>query len=290
MITIFFIMTDSAKPRSLPGLSLVSALLTTLLSLGGQAAAQEEEGLFTQKEVEAEARRYIEEKSRPNQGVFLFQDPVENKAIPLLFDRVRLVRSISGYGYFAAIDFHEKGSEPPKPYELDFWYKPRAKKLLLMDIRVHKVPQKEGSGWVLVSRLPVPWWWLPVSEHPGHTEFKRAWEVKAAIHEYLADKIRDGGGVLRIKDDKTGQEIPLEFVEIHNPVRRIPDKDYFACTDFREKGSPEKYYDIDFWLAEKNGRLVVDQVKIHKVPQQEDGHWIQVERYSFEADKPIVVP
>ncbi|WP_018289962.1 hypothetical protein [Verrucomicrobium sp. 3C] len=283
-------MTATARPRSVLGLSLTSALLTAFFSFGGQATAQAEEELFTRKEVETEVRRHIEEKSQANQGVFLFPDPVENQTIPLLFDRVRLVRSISGYGYFAAVEFHEKGFAPPKPYELDFWYKPRAKKLVLMDIRIHKVPQKEGDGWVLVSRLPVPWWWLPVSEHPGHTEYKRAWEVKAAIHEYLADKIREGGGIFRIQDEKTGQEIPLEFVEIHNPVRRIPDKDYFACTDFRERGEPEKIYDIDFWLAERNGKLVVDQVKIHKAPEMEDGHWIQVERYSFDADKPIVVP
>ncbi len=283
-------MTLSEKRRYLLRLSLTSAFLGALLLWGGRASAQEEEEVFTQKEVQAEARSYIDQKSRENQGVFLFPDPLDNRAIPLLFDQIRLVRSISGYGYFAAVDFHEKGFEPPKPYELDFWFKPREKKLLLMDIRIHKVPRKEGSGWVLVSRLPVPWWWLPVSEHPGHTEYKRAWEVKAAIHEYLADKIREGGGVLRIRDEKTGQEIPLEFVEIHNPVRRIPDKDYFACTDFREKGEPEKIYDIDFWLAEKNGRLVVDQVKIHKAPEKEDGRWIQVERYSFESEKPVVVP
>ncbi|QSR85779.1 hypothetical protein MacB4_04030 [Methylacidimicrobium sp. B4] len=283
-------MTAAAKPLSLLSLSLISLLLGILLSFGGRATAQEEEELFTQKEVETEARRYIDQKSQEHQGVFLFQDPVENQAIPLLFDRIRLVRTIAGYGYFAAVDFREKGFEPPKPYELDFWFKPRGKKLILMDIRIHKVPRKEGSEWVLVSRLPVPWWWLPVSEHPGHTEYKRAWEVKAAIHEYLADKIREGGGVLRIKDEKTGEEIPLEFVEIHNPVRRIPDKDYFACTDFREKGEPEKIYDIDFWLAEKDGKLVVDQVKIHKAPEKEDGRWIQVERYSFEADKPVIVP
>ncbi|CAB4243196.1 conserved protein of unknown function [Methylacidimicrobium sp. AP8] len=271
-------------------ISLTSVFLGVFLSFAGRAAAQGEEEVFTHKEVEAEARQYIEDKSREHQGVFLFPDPVENRSIPLLFDRIRLVRTIAGYGYFAAVDFHEKGFDPPKPYELDFWFKPRGKKLVLMDIRIHKIPRKEGNGWTLVSRLPVPWWWLPVSEHPGQTEYKRAWEVKAAIHEYIADKIREGGGVLRIRDEKTGQEIPLEFVEIHNPVRRIPDKDYFACTDFREKGEPEKIYDIDFWLAEKDGKLVVDQVKIHKAPEKEDGRWIQVERYSFEADKPTIVP
>ncbi len=32
-----------------------------------------------------------------------------------------------------------------------------------------------------------------------------------------------------------------------------------------------EYYDIDFWVNQKSGKLQVDNVKIHKVPVQEDG-------------------
>src|SRR6478672_2987901 len=59
--------------------------------------------------------------------------------------------------------------------------------------------------------------------------------------------------------------------------------EYFACTDFRKPGSKDEYYDIDFWVNQKTGKLQVDNVKIHKVPVQEDGIWTQVPRYTFEG-------
>ena len=84
-------------------------------------------------------------------------------------------------------------------------------------------------------------------------------------------------------DEKTGEKIPLEFVEMHQPVRYLKkDGHYFACTDFRRAGSKDEYYDVDFWVDEKTGRLKVTDAKIHKVPINEDGIWIQVPRYTFE--------
>ena len=78
--------------------------------------------------------------------------------------------------------------------------------------------------------------------------------------------------------------MPLEFVEIHQPVRHLKkDGEYFVCTDFRKPGSQDEYYDIDFWVNQKTGKLEVDNVKIHKVPVQEDGVWTQVPRYTFEG-------
>ena len=54
--------------------------------------------------------------------------------------------------------------------------------------------------------------------------------------------------------------------------------EYFVCTDFRSE-----YYDIDFWVNQKTGKLEVDDVKVHKVQLQEDGVWTQVPRYTFEG-------
>jgi hypothetical protein len=48
-------------------------------------------------------------------------------------------------------------------------------------------------------------------------------------------------------------------------------------------GSKDEYYDIDFWVNHKTGKLEVDNVKVHKVPVQEDGVWTQVPRYTFEG-------
>ncbi len=76
----------------------------------------------------------------------------------------------------------------------------------------------------------------------------------------------------------------MQFVEIHQPVRHLKNEGkYFVCTDFRKPGSKDEYYDIDFWVNQKSGKLEVDNVKIHKVPVQEDGIWTQQPRYTFEG-------
>jgi hypothetical protein len=152
-----------------------------------------------------------------------------------------------------------------------------------MDIRVQKGPKQEGDSWVMITRSPQAWWWLPAGEHPGDMEVTRAWQVMSAIHGYIATH-KDKDGNLPIKDDKTGETLPLEFVEIHQPVRHLKKEgEYFACTDFRKPGSQDEYYDIDFWVNQKTGKLQVDNVKVHKVPVQEDGVWTQVPRYTFDG-------
>ena len=66
-------------------------------------------------------------------------------------------------------------------------------------------------------------------------------------------------------------------------MRRLKkDGEYFLCTDFRKPGSKDEYYDIDFWVDDKSGKLEVKDVKMHKVPVQEDGIWTQETRYKFE--------
>ena len=103
----------------------------------------------------------------------------------------------------------------------------------------------------MITRMPVAWWWLPVQEHPGDMEVRRAWHVMSAIHNYIAEN-KDENGDLVVKDDKTGDAMPLEFVEMHQPVRHMKkDGQYFACTDFRKPGSTDEYYDIDFWVDER---------------------------------------
>ena len=98
-------------------------------------------------------------------------------------------------------------------------------------------------------------------EHPGDMEVTRAWQVMSAIHGYIATH-KDKDGNLEIKDDKTGETLPLEFVEIHQPVRHLKKEgEYFACTDFRKPGSQDEYYDIDFWVNQKTGKLEDAQMK-----------------------------
>ena len=83
----------------------------------------------------------------------------------------------------------------------------------------------------------------------------------------------------------------MDFIGIHQPVRKLKeDGRYFACTDFRKGGSKEEYYDIDFWLDEKSGKITVGSVRVHKVPQLEDGNFVQIPRYNFDPKTFDVVP
>src|SRR6478672_9074226 len=220
--------------------------------------------------------------ARTKDNAFVFRDPKLNADLHLIFDQIKNVRGMHGYGWFPNVIFHDK-DEPKKQYAIDFWFKPEGQDLKLMDIRVQKGPKQEGDSWVMITRSPQAWWWLPAGEHPGDMEVTRAWQVMSAIHAYIATH-KDKDGNLEIKDDKTGETLPLEFVEIHQPVRHLKKEgEYFACTDFRKPGSQDEYYDIDFWVNEKTGKLQVDNVKVHKVPVQEDGVWTQVPRYTFDG-------
>ena len=245
-----------------------------------QAAVTKSAKEFTEEDVDKRVDEVIAQRSKD--GAFIFHDPKLDADLNLVFEKVKIVRGMEGYGWFANTIFHDK-DEPKKQYAIDFWFKPDGDQLTLMDIRVQKGPKQEGDGYVMITRSPVAWWWLPVQEHPGDMEVTRAWQVMGAIHKYIATH-KDDKGALEIKDDKTGETVPLDFVEIHQPVRHLKKEgEYFVCTDFRKPGSTDEYYDIDFWVNQKTGKLEVDNVKVHKVPVQEDGIWTQVPRYTFEG-------
>ena len=246
------------------------------LLVASSGGADEE---LSQQDASSAVHAYIDAKVRQD-GSFRYKDQQADALLELDLDGIRLVRRIHGYGFFVSADFHAKG-EPAKPYDLDFWLK--EDKPEIVDVRIHKAPKREGEAWKLVTRNPVPWWWIPATEHPGETEEKKSWQVESAVNEYVATKAKDG--VLVLKDDKTGEQRTLDFVEIHRPLRRIEGGSYFACSDFREHGSTDKFYDIDFWLTEKDGELAVTEARIHKEPKNEDGVWVQVPRYNFEKEK-----
>jgi len=219
---------------------------------------------------------------RSKDGTFVFHDPKLDADLNLVYEQIKIVRGMEVYGWFANVIFHDK-DESKKQYAIDFWFKPEGDQLKLMDIRVQKGPKQEGDGWIMVTRMPVAWWWLPVSEHPGDAEITRGWQVMSAIHNYIATH-KDEQGNLGVKDEKTGGTVPLQFVEIHQPVRHLKkDGQFFVCTDFRKPGSKDEYYDIDFWVEQKSGKLEVKDVKMHKVPVQEDGIWTQVPLYTFDG-------
>lgn len=113
-------------------------------------------------------------------------------------------------------------------------------------------------------------------------------DIKAAMFKHIERNI-DEDDIFRIRDEKTNEILELEFVKIHNPVRQISDRIYFACTDFRVHADPKKLYDLDFWMDIETGELRIYQTKIHKEPRKSLIYgWYKQPRYTFVNDK--VVP
>ncbi|MDP2600367.1 MAG: hypothetical protein Q8P84_06505, partial [Deltaproteobacteria bacterium] len=130
-------------------------------------------------------------------------------------------------------------------------------------------------------------------EHPGeeHAGSKapdfNAVQIKGAMKAHIEKNTKKG--VFAIQDPKTQENLKLKFVKIHDPVRKIEGKGYFACTDFEVIGEKGKLYDLDFWLNPKDGTLLVTETKIHKEPKKQGEGWVKVERYTFVNDKPVVI-
>lgn len=245
---------------------------------------------FTSDDAQAFTEALIKSESDKNGGVFPVNDAMLGQTLALKLVKIDFVRTLHGYGFFPDVLFHAADA-PDKTYLIDFWVKPRNNKLELMDVRVYKAPRKEGDKWVMITRQPKPWWWIPASEHPGESEQKRGWEIMSAIDEYIVGERVRNAGHFKLKDDKTGEEVALDFVGIHQPVRRLKENGrYFACSDFRRAGSKDEYYDIDFWLDDKDGKITVNNARVHKVPVLEDGNFIQMPRYSFDPSTFEVIP
>lgn len=247
-------------------------------------------GKFTSKDAKQLVVDAIEAKSKAGGGTYTLNDPVTNTSIPLVFDSVDFTRTIRGYGFFPDVRFHAK-DDPQKRYVVDYWVVPKNGKLVTMEERIYKAPYKNGDDWTMMQRQPKPWWWIPASEHPGEVEQKRSWEVMSSIDKYVQNQMKRNDGVFTLKDDKTGQTIPLKFLYVHQPVRRLKSNGvFFACTDFRKAGSKDEIYDIDFWLDDKTGKVSVNQVKVHKVPELRDGSMVQIPRYEFDPKTYDQVP
>lgn len=112
-------------------------------------------------------------------------------------------------------------------------------------------------------------------------------DIKAAMAVHI-ERTVDAGGVFRLKDDKTGEQLALRFVKIHDPVRQIDANTYFACTDFSVVDAEHKLYDIDFWLRPAGDRLEVYETRVHKEPRKSLLYgWYKQPRYTFVNDKVV---
>jgi len=120
-------------------------------------------------------------------------------------------------------------------------------------------------------------------EHAGKAIKVSAKDIKAKIKGYIKKDSKMKGGAFLIHDDKLDKTWRLKFVKIHDPVRIINDKTYFACMDFKEVGGKD-VLDIDFWLEvhhKAKHHLKITAIKIHKLNGKP--------RFTYEKDKPVPV-
>ncbi len=247
---------------------------------------------FDSKDAETLVTGYIADQSKTAGGHFPYTDPLNGEQLKLAFDGVDFTRTIDGYGFFPDVKFHDP-ADAKKRYLIDFWVAPADGALKIQEVRIYKSPAEVDGNLVTMARQPVPWWWIPASEHPGHVAQKRSWEVMSAVEGNAMLESAKNHGVFKLKDDKTGKMLDLQFIDTHQPIRQLDDNGhFFACTDFRAVGTKDHIYDIDFWITQqKDGTLKVDQTRVHKVPELKDGQWIQVPRYEWkELGSSHVVP
>ena len=236
---------------------------------------------FEGTDAEVVVKNHIDGVLAANGGVYPLEDALTGEHLKLAFDGIDFTRTIDGYGFFPDVKFHDQGA-PDKRYLVDFWVVPEGGALQIRETRIYKAPMQVDGKWQAVTRQPIPWWWIPASEHPGHVAQKRSWEVMSAVEENALKEGLRNNGVFTLRDSVTGKDLKLRFVDTHQPVRQLDDNGhYFACTDFRAVGTRDEIYDIDFWLTEKDGKMTVEKTQVHKVPELKDGQWVQVPRYSF---------
>lgn len=142
------------------------------------------------------------------------------------------------------------------------------------------------TGFSIVMAIPVT-----AGEATAETAAPRTFyveEIKAATRAYIEQR-SDADGVFRIHDAVTDTTLKLQFIKIHDPVRRIDGDTYFACTDFQPTDNPDALYDLDFWLKPDADQLVVVDEKIHKEPRHALLYgWYKHPRYTFVDDE--IVP
>jgi len=236
---------------------------------------------FTSGDAEAVAKQLIEANLKANGGLFALEDPLDGMQLKLAYDGIDFTRTIDGYGFFPDVKFHDP-ADASKRWLIDFWVAPAEGLLKVGETRIYKAPLQSEGKWVLMARDPIPWWWIPASEHPGHLATKRGWEVMSAVEQGALAEQAKNNGIFKLKDDKTGKELDLVFVDTHQPIRQLDENGhYFACTDFRAAGTKDQIYDIDFWIKDTNGTMSVDKVRVHKVPELKDGRWVEVPRYEW---------
>ena len=109
-------------------------------------------------------------------------------------------------------------------------------------------------------------------EHGG-TSAPSADAIRAAMKDYVMDKSK-ATGTFDVTDPETGKTRKLELIRVHERVGKTGNY-YYSCADFKDTETGQML-DLDLDVEDKEGKLSVADVRIHK----EDGK----ERYTYDAN------
>ena len=125
-------------------------------------------------------------------------------------------------------------------------------------------------------------------EHPEHPMGKTA-KSKAYSVDDLESSIKsavkakeNGDGYYALSDRSAKKTWLLKLDHVHRErLTRLDEDTYFACTDF--KSSDGHLVDVDFFMKDRGGKLVLSDETVHKVDgkarydwQEKDGFWKRV--------------
>lgn len=237
-------------------LGLVAVGTTVLMTTVAPAAADSNE--LTEEQVGAAATAAIA--GRSHDGVFVFDDPRSGERLSLVMDDVRVVRGLTGYGWFANVAFHDQAT-PAKTYTIDFWMLGKGIDLKPIAARIHKAPRPDGSGWMSLTRSPQAWWWLPTIKRQSAQSGMAAWQVMGRVHQHIAGLQRDG------QIELPGVAGPVALVDVEQPVGRSKaDGRYFACALLRMFGTDPVFYSTTYWVDGKTSLVTEGSVQRIKAP------------------------
>ena len=114
-------------------LLMVSAVVAQPADAGTPPVSASKE--FREEDAIVALKEAVAERSRD--GAFVLHDAKTHTDLKLVFDEMKMVRGMRGYGWFPNAIFHDV-AEPKKKYAVDFWFRPNGDKLELVDIRIQK--------------------------------------------------------------------------------------------------------------------------------------------------------
>ena len=98
-------------------------------------------------------------------------------------------------------------------------------------------------------------------------------QIRGAMSDYVKEKSKKTGA-FDVYDKEAGKTRKLSLIRVHERVGKTGNY-YYSCADFKDTESNEML-DLDLDVANKDGKLSVADVRIHKVNGKE--------RYTYDAN------